>query len=29
VIVRIVDESGPRGIAYLDDDAAGLWLRQD
>jgi hypothetical protein len=29
VIVRIVDESGPSGIAYPeDDDAAGPWLRR-
>jgi hypothetical protein len=29
VIIRIVDESGPSGIAYPeDDDAAGLWLRR-
>jgi hypothetical protein len=28
VIVRIVDEGGPSGIAYPeDDDAAGLWFR--
>ena len=29
MIIRIVDESGPSGIAYPeDDDAAGLWLRR-